>query len=66
MWFAYLYIFIVCFSNFSSVQVDILVNMLDMQKRINGVNDNKRYMEGRIAVREKLLAQGIIFLAIAD
>ncbi|VDL79196.1 unnamed protein product [Nippostrongylus brasiliensis] len=33
--------------------------MLNLQKRINGIDDNKKYMETRIAIREKLLAQEI-------
>ncbi|CAJ0592549.1 unnamed protein product [Cylicocyclus nassatus] len=35
------------------------VEMLNLQKRINGIDDNKKYMETRIAIREKLLSQEI-------
>lgn len=33
--------------------------MLNLQKRINGVDEDKAYLGTRISIRDKLLAQGL-------
>lgn len=36
--------------------------MINLQKRIKGVDENKKYMDTRICIREKLLTEGMSFI----
>lgn len=36
--------------------------MLNLQKRIKGVDENKQYLGTRISIRDKLLSQGLFLI----
>lgn len=36
--------------------------MLNLQKRVKGIDENKDYLGKRISIRDKLLAQGKLYL----
>lgn len=38
-----------------------IIKMLNLQKRVKGIDENKDYLGKRISIRDKLLAQGRFF-----
>lgn len=40
----------------------VFIEMLNLQKRIKGVDENKQYLGTRISIRDKLLSQGLFLI----